>query len=178
MRPWIIVIEATEPSSAVGTRCEWEHLVTNHGYRFAYFDGLNCFYVADEVSTLKERLAVPPNIFDDFIRFPELSIQQEAGRLEQQVASLQRHVDGTEATLQAEQAQNASLRNTLQAEQAQNASLRNTLQAEQAQNASLRNALQAEQAKTQSDRVTCRDTFASLRHTWQCPPSIALLGVC
>jgi hypothetical protein len=33
-----------------------------------YFDGLNCFYVADEVSKLKERLPVPSNVFDQFLR--------------------------------------------------------------------------------------------------------------
>ena len=52
-------------------REKWEHLITGRGYGFAYFDGLNCFYVADEVAALKERLAVPPNVFDDFMRFPE-----------------------------------------------------------------------------------------------------------
>ena len=67
-RPWIMVVEATEPNSMVSTRDKWEHLVTDHKYSFAYFDGLNCFYVADEVSKLKERLPVPPNVFDQFLR--------------------------------------------------------------------------------------------------------------
>lgn len=68
MRPWIIVIEATKPNSTASTRDDWEHLVATHGYGLAYFDGLNCFYVADEISGRKERLAVPPNIFDKFLR--------------------------------------------------------------------------------------------------------------
>src|SRR4029077_9685302 len=46
LRPWIIVAEATEPFSTKTTRDKWEHLVTSRGYGFAYFDGLNCFYVA------------------------------------------------------------------------------------------------------------------------------------
>ena len=54
-RPWIIVVEATKPFSMVSSRDEWEHLVTNYGYYFAYFDGLNCFYVADEFHELKEQ---------------------------------------------------------------------------------------------------------------------------
>ena len=86
IRPWIIVIEATEPSSTASTRDEWEHLITDRGYGFAYFDGLNCFYVADEVAALKERLAVPPNVFDDFVRFPEWAIRQEAGAAASSVA--------------------------------------------------------------------------------------------
>ena len=67
--PWIVLDEATAPNSAVIVRGDWEHFVTGPGYSLAYFDGLNCFYVADDLSQLKERLAVPPNVFDDFIRF-------------------------------------------------------------------------------------------------------------
>jgi len=52
----------------VSTRDKWEHLVTDHKYSIAYFDGLTAFYVADEASKLKELLPVPPNIFDQFLR--------------------------------------------------------------------------------------------------------------
>jgi|SRR5271165_4058336 len=146
-RPWIIVIEATEPFSTVSTRDKWEHLITGHAYSFAYFDGLNCFYVADEIPGLKERLAMPPNVFDDFVRFPEWAIRQEAAELEQKIAGLQGHAGGLEAALHAEQAQTSDLRKVLQAEQAQTAHLRKVLQAEQAQTANLRNALQTQQAQ-------------------------------
>lgn len=126
VRPWVVVIEATEVFSTTSTRDNWEHLITGRGYGFAYFDGLNCFYVADEVAGLKERLAVPPNVFDDFIRFPEWAIRQQAAKLEQEFAGLQ-------AALHAEQAQTSDLRKVLHAEQAQTANLRNALQAHQAQ---------------------------------------------
>ena len=147
VRPWIIVIEATEPFSTVSTRNQWEHLITDRGYGFAYFDGLNCFYVVDEMAGLKGQLAVPPNVFDDFVRFPDWSIRQEVAKLEQEMAGLRGHSAGLERALQAEQAQTANLRNALEAEQAQAVNLRNALEAEQAQTANLRNALQAEQAQ-------------------------------
>ena len=35
----------------------WEPLLTGNGYRFAYFDGLNRYYVAEEHTVLAERLA-------------------------------------------------------------------------------------------------------------------------
>lgn len=67
VRPWILVIESTMPRSQISVHEEWESLVLEKGYLFAYFDGLNRFYVHE---TQKERLAAfssPPNIFDEFI---------------------------------------------------------------------------------------------------------------
>ncbi|MGA8660664.1 MAG: FkbM family methyltransferase, partial [Chthoniobacterales bacterium] len=133
VRPWIIVIEATEPFSTVSTRNQWEHLITDRGYGFAYFDGLNCFYVFNEMAGLKGQLAVPPNVFDDFVRFPDWSIRQEVAKLEQEMAGLRGHSAGLERALQAEQAQAANLRNALQAEQAQNANLQGRIHQLEAQ---------------------------------------------
>jgi FkbM family methyltransferase len=66
-RPWLLVIEATLPNSRVTNYELWEALVTGQRYRFAYFDGLNRYYVADEHSELLDALAVQPNVFDNFI---------------------------------------------------------------------------------------------------------------
>jgi FkbM family methyltransferase len=51
-RPWILVIEATEPLSSTPTFQNWEPLVTEHQYQFVHFDGLNRFYVASEHAEL------------------------------------------------------------------------------------------------------------------------------
>lgn len=64
LRPWIIVIEATVPSSPEVDYVAWEPLVTGAGYRFAYFDGLNRFYVSDEHPELMDAFTTPPNVFD------------------------------------------------------------------------------------------------------------------
>jgi FkbM family methyltransferase len=133
VRPWIIVVEATEPFSTVSTRDKWEHLITDHKYSFAYFDGLNCFYVAGEVSELKERLAVPPNVFDEFVRFGDWSSGQKAARLERELTDLRGHTRALEEALRAEQTQTANLYNPLQTEQAQTAANQSKpLQEEQA----------------------------------------------
>jgi FkbM family methyltransferase len=84
IRPWVIVIEATEPNMTVKTDEKWAHVLTDHGYSFAYFDGLNCFYVADEMRELKDRLAVPPNFFDNFVPASEWAYRQKALSLEQE----------------------------------------------------------------------------------------------
>lgn len=68
-RPWILVVEATLPGSRETNHASWEHLVTAHHYQFAWFDGLNRYYVADEHAQLRAALAVQPNVFDDFISY-------------------------------------------------------------------------------------------------------------
>lgn len=65
LRPWIMVIEATVPTTAEVDYMGWDPLVTAAGYRFAYFDGLNRFYVADEHPELLDAFSSPPNVFDN-----------------------------------------------------------------------------------------------------------------
>ena len=52
-RPWIILVEATEPLSNVQTHGSWDPLLTAANYEFMIFDGLNRFYVAREHPELK-----------------------------------------------------------------------------------------------------------------------------
>lgn len=64
LRPWIMVIEATEPLSKKLDHQQWEHLLLQANYAFVYFDGLNRFYVANEHSELAQHFSAPPNVFD------------------------------------------------------------------------------------------------------------------
>jgi FkbM family methyltransferase len=66
-RPWVLVIEATMPDSRVTNYQAWEELVTGQRYRFAWFDGLNRYYVAEEHAELLAALEIQPNVFDAFI---------------------------------------------------------------------------------------------------------------
>lgn len=72
-RPWIVLVEAVHPRTHKLNHLEWESLLLSEGYDFAYFDGLNRFYVAHEHYDLCERLAVPPNVFDNFVRADALA---------------------------------------------------------------------------------------------------------
>jgi FkbM family methyltransferase len=47
-RPWIVVVEATLPLTQVDASAAWEPALLAARYRFAWFDGLNRFYIADE----------------------------------------------------------------------------------------------------------------------------------
>ena len=77
VRPWIIVVEATEPKSEVPAYEDWQDLLLGHGYHFVYADGLNRFYVADEHIELDAAFVHPPNVFDQFRRASEHTLLQQ-----------------------------------------------------------------------------------------------------
>ncbi len=79
-RPWILVIEATEPNSQIDASARWEPDVFRHGYEFACFDGLSKFYVAKEHGELKASLQVHPNIMDFFITAEERKLRDELNK--------------------------------------------------------------------------------------------------
>ena len=79
-RPWLLVIESHAPNSEVETHDAWEGGVLAAGYRLAYQDGLNRFYVADERASLASAFASPPNVLDDFIRYGEWRVRHELQR--------------------------------------------------------------------------------------------------
>jgi FkbM family methyltransferase len=59
IRPWIILIEATEPLSYVETWQDWESMLLSADYSFVKTDGLNRFYLSLEHEELKESLLKP-----------------------------------------------------------------------------------------------------------------------
>lgn len=60
-RPWILVVEATEPLRVhMLTHHEWEPLLVQAGYLFALRDGVNRYYVASERSYLLPRFDSAP----------------------------------------------------------------------------------------------------------------------
>ncbi|RAN32874.1 FkbM family methyltransferase [Hyphomonas pacifica] len=65
-RPWIVVVESTEPLSQKSAHDEWENELTGRGYSFVYFDGVNRFYVHEDHADLESSFKAPPNFFDDF----------------------------------------------------------------------------------------------------------------
>ena len=85
-RPWVLVIEATLPNSPVTNHETWEGMVTSCDYHFAYFDGLNRYYVANEHRDLLSSLAVQPNVFDNFIS-AHLVRAAEVARIQQEAAA-------------------------------------------------------------------------------------------
>jgi FkbM family methyltransferase len=65
-RPWIVIMESTEPNSPTPNFASWEPLLLKLGYEFVYFDGLNRFYVSETQPQLKLAFGAGPNYFDGF----------------------------------------------------------------------------------------------------------------
>jgi FkbM family methyltransferase len=69
LRPWLVVVDATEPNSDRENFADWEELLLRRRYRFVYFDGLNRFYAAEEHADLARHFSRPPNFFDQYITY-------------------------------------------------------------------------------------------------------------
>ncbi|MDR2452437.1 MAG: FkbM family methyltransferase, partial [Candidatus Accumulibacter sp.] len=99
-RPWVLVIEATEPGSSVENYQRWEPALLARAYDFAYADGLNRFYVAREHGELRERLRLPPNVFDDFVRYAQTKAIADAQGAEARAQSTEARTREAEARRQ------------------------------------------------------------------------------
>jgi FkbM family methyltransferase len=91
-RPWILIVESTVPTSQEQTYEKWEALLTSARYDFAYFDGLNRYYIASERSDLRQAFQAPPNVFDDYVLASNQALAIRAGALEQKVLDAQEHL--------------------------------------------------------------------------------------
>ena len=94
-RPKVLVIEATLPMSNACCHQAWEPLLLGQGYLFAAFNGVNRFYVREDLADWLNPLRVPVNVLDDFERL-------ETVQLRAQVAELEHEVRRLEAVLEAE----------------------------------------------------------------------------
>jgi FkbM family methyltransferase len=63
-RPRVVLIEAVAPGSMAEAWSAWEPELLGKGYRFAFFDRLNRFYVADEAAELAARFPPEPAPWD------------------------------------------------------------------------------------------------------------------
>jgi FkbM family methyltransferase len=67
-RPRVVVVESTAPMREDPTFAAWESALLACGYLFAWFDGLNRFYLRREDAGLMRHFRAPPNVFDDYVR--------------------------------------------------------------------------------------------------------------
>jgi FkbM family methyltransferase len=116
-RPWIVVVEATLPNSQVTNHAHWETLVTAHDYHFAYFDGLNRYYVAHEHRNLLDFLQIQPNVFDDFITIHLVKAWQARDAASEQMRQAEHRASiAAEQQWQAEMNRDAALVQTNEAQ--------------------------------------------------------------
>lgn len=85
-RPWVLVIEATQPNSTVDTSEVWQPDVLAAGYTCVLFDGLNRFYIRADRPDLAELLSTPANVFDDWKPWRLVELENEMVRVVQKAA--------------------------------------------------------------------------------------------
>jgi FkbM family methyltransferase len=68
-RPRVVLVEDYIPANGVPSHGRWEPLLLAADYHFAFFDGINRFYVRAEDRQLLPLLRTPANVLDDFIPY-------------------------------------------------------------------------------------------------------------
>lgn len=92
-RPRVVLVEATRPQTNIPSFEHWEPILLEADYLFAFFDGLNRYYVRSEDRHLVPLLQVPANVFDEYqiheycwqievLRRTAQASQESAGRAE------------------------------------------------------------------------------------------------
>lgn len=88
-RPTVLVLEAIEPFLHAPSWESWEpFLLTQCGYTFAYFDGLNRFYLAQESEELTRHFARPPGILDGFQMHATVEAERRASEAQAEILQL------------------------------------------------------------------------------------------
>ena len=87
-RPRLLVIEATKPWSSEPDWHAWEPVILAYDYRFAFFDGINRYYLRAEDRDLLEQLSVPVSVLDCYKPYREHWFQVRAHDLENELAAL------------------------------------------------------------------------------------------
>jgi FkbM family methyltransferase len=105
-RPWIVLVEATVPMSQEENWEGWDPLLTKAGYIFAWFDGLNRFYLASErAGELRHAFRTPPNVFDGWVRprgQQQIAILRRSNAIQEAMERLREDAAKTSANLDAE----------------------------------------------------------------------------
>jgi FkbM family methyltransferase len=77
-RPKVLVIESTVPLSEASTHHQWEPGLLEKGYIFAAFNGVNRFYLRDDLRDSLGLFDTPVNALDRFLRREVVALSNEA----------------------------------------------------------------------------------------------------
>jgi len=108
-RPKVLVVEATLPNSQIESYELWDKLLVNADYSFVYFDGLNRFYLRNDLIADKKCFSYPPCVFDDFTRYSEIEtrLNNELRDINSKFTELQKKFEAVSSLKQDIQSQNA-----------------------------------------------------------------------
>ncbi|ATU94003.1 FkbM family methyltransferase [Phyllobacterium zundukense] len=105
-RPWVVIVEATRPSTPERSSHRFQKVIKDAGYKLRWFDGLNEWYVAEEHdSSLKSVFRLPPNIFDNFVMANFLAQAGRADNAERELELVRSELHRIEGSLHSAQEQ-------------------------------------------------------------------------
>lgn len=114
LRPWIVLLESMLPNVQQENHNSWEYILLNAGYKYAYSDGVNRFYVASERSELLDAFRYPPNVFDDFLLRQQVEVEVYASNLKNRAQEENIRAVKIEAQLQETIAREEELRSEIE----------------------------------------------------------------
>ena len=76
-RPKVLVIESTRPLSETGSFRDWEPDLIAHGYLFAAFNGVNRFYLRDDLADELHHFATPVSALDNALRHDLVALRNK-----------------------------------------------------------------------------------------------------
>jgi len=82
-------VEATLPLTTTPSQQDWEPILLAQGYLFAAFNGLNRFYLREDLRDRLDRLATPINVFDHFVPHEVVVQHERVEDLQRQLACVQ-----------------------------------------------------------------------------------------
>ena len=98
-KPRVLVIKATLPNSKDFSFAAWEPLVLDNGYLFAFFDGLNRYYVHRNDKDLLGPLAVPANVLDAYKTIVQLETEDQNRHLTESNFAADHYVESLSNTI-------------------------------------------------------------------------------
>ena len=90
-RPGVFVVAANWPHTAMPSHQGWEPVLLEHGYLLAASNGVNRFYLRDDLRHLRSRLELPVSVLDRFQRAEVVALEQQVRDLEQESIRWQGH---------------------------------------------------------------------------------------
>ncbi len=76
-RPKVLVVESTLPLSGTVSYRDWEADLLANGYLFATFNGVNRFYLRDDLADELHHFATPVSAIDQYLRHDLVSLQNQ-----------------------------------------------------------------------------------------------------
>jgi len=114
-RPWVVVVEAMKPWKQQPTHEDWEYILVKADYFFAYADGLNRFYVAQEHPELLQFFQYPPSVFDEFVTYGQQQAENKIHHTENKLHHTEKKLLEAENGLEEAKDKMVLLENTLHA---------------------------------------------------------------